>query len=786
MLRSLLLVVLLAAAGLMAWRAQTPPHPLPADAAEIAFSADRAMPDVRIIAAEPHPVGSAAQARTRDYLVSRMTALGLNPQIHRAAMIEVQPTQVEGAHIENLVGVLPGLDRTGPGVLLMAHRDAVRGSPGAADDASGVAAVLEIVRALRASGTPSRDVIVLLSDGEEDGLLGARAFAAEHPLARRVGFAINLESRGSAGRALMFETGARNGETIALFRRAAPYPVSNSLLAFAYSVMTNDTDFTPFNAAGVQGLNFAFMGGEFDYHSPSSVPSVLDRGSLQDLGQQGLAVAHAAAFAPALPKPAPNLAYGEIAGRWLIAYPPLAGWLLVLVTAVSIGLGIRSARRIGPVRLGQVAAGAALSLYAPLLAAVALRGARRLFEAEAEWTANAAAIEGLIFLLGLAILLAACAAAARGRRTAVWLAAAISIAALAAPTPGPLDIGLAVAALVLGWAASRKPLDGASAWAGALLVGLIVILAVQIAVPSGAPVLAWPITLAALAGAVSALGRRQTIAASAVKVFFVVAGLAMAAGLAHLVFLALGADVAEALAAALWIVGLLLMPFAWPREDERTAIVAPALIIVLCAAGLLWQGLRWPYSAARPQPAQMVLITDEASGQSWRASGNVRISDWMDGVLTDDGGRIERKAFAPFYDAPASAAPARPVASVPPQISLVRQPDGAVRLTILKAKPGLLLVDVRTNVAVSGTTIVGRPAPILRAAGQWSRIEWDAGPLELTVTPAGPGVIDLRFADAQPDWPQGAKPLLAPPADILPAGVHGSHVVIGVRRLAIP
>ena len=49
-----------------------------------------------------------------------------------------------------LVGVLPGQDRSLPPILLMAHYDSVPASPGAADDAAGVAAILESVRAIRA------------------------------------------------------------------------------------------------------------------------------------------------------------------------------------------------------------------------------------------------------------------------------------------------------------------------------------------------------------------------------------------------------------------------------------------------------------------------------------------------------------------------------------------------------------------------------------------------------------------------------------------------------------
>ena len=69
-----------------------------------------------------------------------------------------------------------------------------------------MAAALETVRALKASGPGKRDVMVLLTDGEEPGLYGAKAFFTSDPARTHVGVVINLEARGNRGRAVMFET----------------------------------------------------------------------------------------------------------------------------------------------------------------------------------------------------------------------------------------------------------------------------------------------------------------------------------------------------------------------------------------------------------------------------------------------------------------------------------------------------------------------------------------------------------------------------------------------------
>ena len=315
-------------AGLaLAWFSASTPPPLSLDAPPQLFSAARAMADIRIIAKTPHPIGSPANAAVRDHLVARLAALGLSPRVQR--------TVSGGAVVENILATLPGRDRSRPALALMAHYDSVSGSPGAADDATGVAAALETARALKVVGTPARDVVLALTDGEEAGLLGAKAFFAEDPLARHIGLVVNLEARGGGGRAMMFETGADNGGLIELLRRNAALPFSNSIAVFLYKLLPNDTDFSVVKSAGVTGFNFAFIGRQIDYHAPSSTPEALDQGSVQSTGAQALAIARAAAFADTLPKPAPDVVYSHVFGDLVVAYPPVDGWAVLAAAAAS-------------------------------------------------------------------------------------------------------------------------------------------------------------------------------------------------------------------------------------------------------------------------------------------------------------------------------------------------------------------------------------------------------------------------------------------------------------------
>uniref|UniRef100_UPI0025CBEB97 M28 family peptidase n=1 Tax=uncultured Caulobacter sp. TaxID=158749 RepID=UPI0025CBEB97 len=138
--------------ALGAW-SQRPPAPVAANASATAFSADRAMTDVAAMAQKPHPTGSAEIAKVRDHLLARINGMDLEVSVRPGEGF--RPYSNDGralgaAAVQNLVGVLPGKDRELPAILVMSHYDSVHNSPGAADDATGTAAALEIARALKA------------------------------------------------------------------------------------------------------------------------------------------------------------------------------------------------------------------------------------------------------------------------------------------------------------------------------------------------------------------------------------------------------------------------------------------------------------------------------------------------------------------------------------------------------------------------------------------------------------------------------------------------------------
>jgi hypothetical protein len=313
-----------------------PPRPLPADAPAAEFSAHRAGRDVAVVARQCHPLGSAAQAQVRDYLLRRLRALALAPTVLAGVGLAANNGEVSAGRVQNIVARLPGRQPGGKAVLVVAHYDSQPQAPGAGDDGASVAAMLETLRALRAGPPLAHDVIWLFTDGEEAGLLGARAYAADTArLRREVGVVLNFEGRGNAGPSLTFEVSTHNGWVMQEYARAAPLPLASSLFYEAYRHLRNDTDFTPLKQAGLTGLNFAYVGGYAYYHSPADTPAHLSLRSLQHQGSYMLSLVRHFASVSLTRTQAPDYTFFNPLGYWLVRYP--AAWNLPL-TIVTIGL----------------------------------------------------------------------------------------------------------------------------------------------------------------------------------------------------------------------------------------------------------------------------------------------------------------------------------------------------------------------------------------------------------------------------------------------------------------
>jgi hypothetical protein len=301
---------------------------------ETGFSSERAYRYLEQIAREPHPTGSSQLAEVRQRIVKYLTELGVEPQI-----------QESRGGVRNIVARLRGTNNS-KSIMLMCHYDSVPSSPGAGDNGSGVVALLETLRALIARGPLMNDVIFLFTDGEEAGLLGAKAFLFNHPWGKDLGLVINFDSRGNKGPAVMYETSPNNQWLIAQFARAAIRPTSSSLMSDVYKLLPHDTDFTVFNDAGLPGFNFALIEGGLHYHDSSDTFDRVAPGSLRLLTENALALTshfgglqlnrddHGAAV------------YFDVLGVTLLYYPSTAILpIVILAAALTVTLATLTARR---------------------------------------------------------------------------------------------------------------------------------------------------------------------------------------------------------------------------------------------------------------------------------------------------------------------------------------------------------------------------------------------------------------------------------------------------------
>lgn len=538
------LLALIAAIGLAIF-ATTPPMPLGRDAPSLQFSAGRAMDDVRQIARAPHPIGSPENARVRGYLAERMRALGMEVstsegQIGTESLERLNRwsgRQDKAMALVNVIGVLPGRDRSLPVLMLMAHHDTVWGSPGAADDTAGIAAALEVVRAIKAKGQPERDLVILVTDGEELGLEGARHFFEHDPLRSRVGAIINLEARGGGGRTSLFQTSRDNGAAAALYAKAVSRPVASSLSTFVYSVLPNNTDLTPALAGPYTAYNFAFIGRPGLYHSPLATPDRLDQGSLQDMGGQVLALSAALLSAKALPAKAPDAVFFDVFGLFTAIWPAWLGWPML---GLALGAIVFTVRRDGRSGLVQ---GAAQMLGLMVVSGLGLYGFNRLsmIGGHDEYYDRLAAIPRLEVIAALV-----CGAAF----------------------------------LVLFGAAKGSTARAAGA---AMVLGLLGV-ALQVLAPTAAYVVIVPVLLSSLALAWP--NRALQVAMMALVTGFML-------GLGHFLMQGVGPDTPMAVSLPLAL-GVLPIIALWPGIDRIVVRKASAALLLGAAAVALWVQLDSP------------------------------------------------------------------------------------------------------------------------------------------------------------------------------------------------
>jgi hypothetical protein len=323
--RKILIALVLFAAVAVVIIRTFPPSALPANAPASEFSAYRAVETIKAIAKSPRLVGSPAYESARDYLIAQLKALGLT--------VEIQSTTIDGVAVENILGRIKGTSSS-EAILLMAHLDSMPTSPGATDDASGVATILETVRVLQAEPPLDNTIIVLFTGPEENCCYGARAFAFQHSWANDVHLVVNVDAGGLSGPSILASTGPDSGWLIREMAGALPDPVGSS----AVEALGNPaTDYTlELRKDGFIGFDFN-LAWDKRIHSPLDNVDNINLASLQHQGEHMLAVVnHFGNLTLDFPKE-PRPIYFDILSLTTVYYP--TSWAIPFFLAVTLVMG---------------------------------------------------------------------------------------------------------------------------------------------------------------------------------------------------------------------------------------------------------------------------------------------------------------------------------------------------------------------------------------------------------------------------------------------------------------
>ncbi len=308
--------------------------------AEPAFSIAGATEQLRVLTQSPRSIGSPGHKTSREYIVDQLKALGLVVEIQETVAANHFGGWIKAGRVRNIVARKKGWSSQGA-ILAAAHYDSVTNGFGAGDDGAGVVTLLESARQL-ARVNLKNDLLFLFTDLEEEGCVGATAFAFEHPWAKGVKVAFNFEARGSGGPSAMFETSANNSWLISEFAKSTSHPVANSFIAAMAKVLPNDTDFSIFKRAGFAGLNFAFADRLHHYHSFLDNAENLDPRSLAHHGDYALNLLEHFGNLDLPASMDTNSVYFDILGAVLVHYPtPVNFVLLALLIFAFLKLAIQ-------------------------------------------------------------------------------------------------------------------------------------------------------------------------------------------------------------------------------------------------------------------------------------------------------------------------------------------------------------------------------------------------------------------------------------------------------------
>ena len=720
---------------------QTPPPAQPVSGPSAEFSSGRAMQHLRIIAQKPHSIGTPAAEEVRQYIFKELNEMGASPVIQTANVVTQKDSKfASGATVNNIVARLKG-EGGSKAVLLMSHYDSAPTSPGASDDGSAVVTMLETLRALKSSPALKNDVIFLFTDGEEIGLLGAKAFVDQNPWAKDVGLALNFEARGVSGPAIMFETSAGNEWLIQEFAKAAPHPVANSLTYEIYKRLPNDTDLTVLKKAGYAGLNFAFINGVNRYHSRLDNVDHLDERSLQHQGSYALALTRHFGNLNLEHGPGNNNAiYFSVLSLFLVHYSTRLGILLAaLATLAFIGLIVLGLKKktltVGRLLWGLLAV--SLSVIASFVLVTVL-----VIVTFSKWQNGN---NGFVLFVSLMA----------------------------------LTLGITSTMLILfrNRASMQGLLIGGLSWWQLLMIVTTLLL------PGGTYLFTWPLLFGIIGAGFILMTKDPALLspkAFALYSLCAIPGLLLMPPLLYLLYTGIGLGVAGALMLLVVLLTALLIPHLYLITSQKKWLLplgSSAVCLVLLVIGIFSASFNEDY----PKTNSLFYVMNSKEKAIW-ASSDVKPDEWTAQFLSAQAEKGSLSEYIPSNNLPILKAQAPLVSLAAPEIVLLDERTEnqmrtlRLRVTTPRRAPLVSIhVDSKEGIldaAVNGQRVAGDdPRTPAKYDNPWVLNYW-AVPvegIELTVSVKPSQALNINVVDSSYDLPQvPGQSLAGRPGHLMP------------------
>jgi hypothetical protein len=765
--RSIVVTLIIAAAVFAGLSSLAMPPVVPSSAPATEFSAERAMEHIRVIAQEPHPVGSPEIAEVRAYIISQLEGMGLSPEVQQTTALIPGRGNAQASIVYNVMARIPGTSSSGA-ILLDAHYDSMPMTPGASDCGSCVATLLETARALLAGPPANNDVILVFTDDEElDPMAGAAVFVKQHAWASEVGLVFNFEGLGRTGPSIMFETGPDSGWLVREWGRTASHPVAQSWFYEVYRLTPINTDFTKYAEVGVGGLNFAYLFEGTVYHTLLDNPETIDPRSVQHHGTNVLSLIRRVGNLDLREAQRPGDAvYFTLFRGLLVSYP--ATWAIPL--AILVGLLLVGVAVIGFRKEQLTVGGALLGLLATLLSAIAAAGL-----ATGMWM-------GIVQL--------------HDAYRAMWFFGKVYNAPLYWPAFIALAVAIAAAIHVL----FRRKVKATDLALGAQLVLWLLALVTSILLPGVSYLLTWPLLFS-----VPALGwvlwRASPDANSWRREMVLVAG-----AVPGLIILTPAVIVmfnfAPYIGAPIFIVALLL-GLLTPQIDLMTRTrrwwLSGAALLV-CAGYLVAGSLTAGFDAEHPRPNGMAYILNADTGQATWFSPGTQLDAWTAQFYPTDtppergtaGGLFPIAGRRDFPIVLQGKAPA--VELDAPQVQVLDdQVAGGVRTLRLRLSSPrgapIMFLDVEPRAALRAFVIDGQRTDVPESEQNlWSlthhTVPSEGIEITLKVEPSQP--LTLQVSDNTRDLPDIPGTAFQPRANDMMPFPNFDYGTVVVRTLDIP